>query len=236
MRPLITTNNVQQSLEGEQPFFARSLQVLEGVRKMEWRDRSGDEPLKVLESVLNTVRKPTWNKYLKILLMAADSNGVTMNQISDELKEKPQSIHPLLKRMIERGALIREKNGIEFCYRLHPRITLEAVKRKLDAIADEGTTVLTLDDVKTNENSNLEDSESIQVEQMNADTKDDLDKGDRASTPNIENQSIERKDDLGSLPKLPNLPEFDPNWSEERKDLWFVLYGKLLEERRRSDD
>ncbi|MBD2071831.1 helix-turn-helix transcriptional regulator [Leptolyngbya sp. FACHB-671] len=216
----------------EQPFVVRLLQAVEGGRQMEARGLNGnDDPL---ISILKTVRRTTWEKYLKILLMASDSDGTTMNQISLELGEKPQSIHRLLKRMMDREALTRKKRGTEFYYHLTPDISREEIESQLKVITDgDAINAVPLLDLGNGENIEQSqfDEDQLQVSQVMNVQEASNKKGDRPSKEVSMSQSMEWKEKMLRLrlSKLPALPEFNPDWSDEKQGKWFTLYEKIIE-------
>ena len=196
----------------------------------------------VLISALKTVRRTTRKKYLKIFLITSNPDGATMNAISIELAEKPQSIHRLLQAMIDREALTRTKQGVEFFYHLATNISKEDVEAELNAIAYENAIdvepQLGLDNLETVEPSQpeehqLEVSEDQPEVSQEMDTQKTSSESDRTSEEHAMNQAMEWKEKILRLrlAKLPALPEFNPNWSEEKQDKWFALYEKIIEQK-----
>lgn len=223
MRPLNITS-IQEFPSVGQLSVVRLLQVVKGGREMKDHEPivATDRSRKALLSILKTVRRATWGKYLKILLLASSPSGVTMNGLSLELGEKPQTMHPLLIRMIDRGAMTREKRDVEYYYHLSSNISKEDVEALIKEIADEDvssalglTPLLTLDEI-------------AEMPEMAASTEDISEEDDRAMV----NRSMESQERMSQLPKLPALPEFDPNWSEARQNQWFSLYEKLIDLKR----
>lgn len=226
MRPLATSNSYQTRVS-EQSFVSRLMQVMEGGWQMEEKevDENSDSSKKGLIEILHTVRKPTWSKYLEILLMSTSPQGTTMNEISLKLGERPQTIHPLLKRMLERKALRREKDGKEYHYYLAADISKEEIEAQIEAINNGGSldraTQLDLSDDEDLEQSRPNENKSETKQMTNI--QEALSKNDRAPS----GQDLGSREDR--LSKLPGLPEFDPAWSEERKNKWFAIYEKLIE-------
>jgi hypothetical protein len=234
LRPLNITD-IQHLQPDEQLANVHLLKMLERGKQMVESELSNSNTpsKKKLNATLQTVRRSSWKKYLQIMLLASIPSGATMNEVSMSLGEKPQTVHPLLKRMIDRTALNREKRGIEYYYYLSPDITKEDVEIQLKEIADGATDsmpLLDLDDEVPEQNQpKTVQLQTPQVTDMN--TQEVSSKSDREE---ISNKKSKLSED--SIPKLPDLPEYNPNWSEERQNRWFDLYEKILEERRRKDN
>jgi len=175
--------------------------------------------------ILKTVRRHTWGKYLQMLLMASNPLGVTMNEISSQLGEKPQTMHPLLIRMMERGAITREKRNTEYYYHLAPGFLKEEIESLIKTIADENSlnaaTLLDLDDDKSfverqfDENQDNYPSEEAKVATVNI--QETPNESDREL---VVSRSMEWDEKMIQL-RVSRLPEFNPEWSESVRQAWY---------------
>lgn len=76
-------------------------------------------------------------KYLKILLIVAQSKQVRTTEIVQKLGENPQAVNRRLQKMVGQQFLDRLRHGQEFYYSLNPAISKEAIKSAISAIAPE---------------------------------------------------------------------------------------------------
>ena len=228
MRPL-NQSTLHKMLANGQFSVAHLLQTVDGVSQVEEKGLPDNRDLskEKLIATLRTVRRSSRARYLQIMLMASLSKGATMNEIAEKLEEKPQSIHPLLVRLLSREALTREKRGAEFFYFLSPQISREDVEAQFNAIADgsvDNMLLIHLDSDQETEHDQFETNQLDQALQVESSSKDDRESED------IEmNQPTESKDTATpQLPRLPSLPEFNPNWDEKQQERWFALYEKII--------
>lgn len=204
---------------------------------------------KKLGLVLQRTRRASWVKYLQILLKASRPNGITMNEFASDLGERPQSIHPMLIRLHDRKALTRERRGNEFYYRLAEDIPIKDIEDLLNVIDSHNLPthvsetifdLLSVEDTKEGQVAEEDRQEAPEIlSKMN--TQKVSSKSDRLNQSDQsidQEQSIESKERLLQLrlSKLPALPEFNPDWSEEQQNRWFALYAKIIELQTSKDD
>lgn len=184
-----------------------------------------------LQKLLNTFRSSTRKTYLQILQMAGRTEGVTTNEISEQLGIKPQSVHPLLKRLEVRSALHREKRDSslnsrgfvsqEYFYHLASNISLKEIEEELNAIANDqfdleqqGTRDDQIEDLEQSDKPELTATESFQ----------DTLESDRYTAEHM-NQPTGWQEKLIQL-RLSKLPEFNPEWSAAAQKAWFAALDR----------
>lgn len=196
---------------------------------------SNDQSKKLLFTILKTVRKTTWGKYLRIFQMAANPEGATMNSMSQELGEKPQSIHRLLQKMTERQALTRIKRGAEFYYLLDPAISTEAIEAMLSAIADEKTvdsgSLLGLDDNSGDTESVAKDKDEVinqrQFDESKLEVSEDMDVQETLNDNMSDRTShLEWKEKKLQI-RMSKLPDFNPEWTPEAQKAWLDALAQI---------
>jgi DNA-binding Lrp family transcriptional regulator len=180
-----------------------------------------------LQKLLSTFRASTRKTYLQILQMAGRAEGVTTNEISEQLGIKPQSVHPLLKRLEIRAALHREKRDSslnsrgfvsqEYFYHLDSNIPLREVEEALNAIANDQFDL----EQKSAGDDQTEDLEQSDKPELTAtESFQDILKSDRYITETMNQSTTGWQEKLIQL-RLSKLPEFNPEWSAAAQKAWF---------------
>lgn len=192
-----------------------------------------DPPKKSLAAIIQTFRRPTRGKYLRILQMASRSDGITMNDVSEYLESKPQNIHPLLTRLLDREALKRVKRDRqtstgqpiqEFYYYLADGISPDEIESLLKELGDDDS----LDQLEIIEpESNKPQTE--EQEMIKPTKQETFANSDRGLEPN---QSIDPKqsDDWRKeiiQMRISKLPEFNPEWTPEAQKAWFEALDRV---------
>lgn len=234
MRPL-NVASIHQIPANKQLSVIRLLQAAEGGWHMEEEGLTDDDLLsrKMLSETLKTVRRTSWRRYLQIMLLASFDGGITMNEVATKLQEKPQSIHPLLKRLIERGALTREKRGSEFYYHLASDIKKEDLEAQLSAIADEDLTdpepVWGSDADESLKHDQPEKDKPEEVQVKTVSRQDNSSKSDREEDLSQlvdPRQTIEWQKEIIQM-RMSKLPEFNPEWTPEVQKAWFDALTRI---------